>query len=194
MTTAEWIVLSRQVAVAWPRQPLTDAEDRLYFDVVQGLTSDNVANGILRLVRDGAAGRPSPGDLYQASAPAVPSRLVVDVSRTPLPHRPLPVAQPIARSPTVMMSGRITRGPGAALAAPPGTPGIATASLVLGIVAIVVPICGVVAVVLGGVALNQVQRMPGQPGRGQATAGLVLGIVFTAIWAWLFVMIVSAGA
>ncbi len=93
-----------------------------------------------------------------------------------------------------MMSGRITSGPGAALAAPPGIPGIATASLVLGIVAIVVPICGVVAVVLGGVALNQIQRMPGQPGRGQATAGLVLGIVFTAIWAWLFVMLVSAGA
>lgn len=198
MTAAEWTVLSRQISVAWPGQPLSDAEDRLYFDVLQSLTSDNVANGILRLVRDGYTARPSAGDLYQASAPTSSGRLVVDISRTPMPQQvapaPLPMAPRVAPPPLAMMSGQTAVGSAAPFATPPGAPGIATAALVLGIVALFVPLCGVIALVLGGVALNKIQTVPGHPGRAQATAGLVLGIVFTAVWAWALIVLASSGA
>ena len=197
MTGAEWAVLSHQIAVAWSGQPLTDAEDRLYFDVMRGLTSDDVANGILRMVRDGQASRPSAGDLYKASAPASSGRLVVDISRTPMPQHvspvPLPMAPRLVSPPLALTPGQVSAGRGATLGVPPGAPGMATAALVLGIVALFVPLCGVIALVLGGVALNKIQSIPGQPGRAQATAGLVLGIVFTAVWAWALIMLASSG-
>lgn len=198
MTPHEWSVLARQINVAWPSRPLVPDEENLYFDVLKGLSSDQVADGILRLVRDGSAERPTAGELYKASAPegirvgsavSAPSRLVVDVSNTPMPAAAVRVP-----STTALMSGRPASGPSASLSAPPGTPGIATASMVLGIVALIVPLCGVIALVLGGVALNKIKDIPGQPGRGQATAGLVLGIVFTALWVWAFVMIAGGTA
>ena len=57
------------------------------------------------------------------------------------------------------------------------------ASLVLGIVSI--PLCflflpALLAVIFGGVALGQISSNPGQAGRGQAIAGLVLGGVSLA--------------
>ncbi len=191
-------MLARQINVAWPGRPLVTDEEHLYYDVLKGLSSDEVADGILRLVRDGAAERPTAGELYKASAPgdirigsavSAPSRLVVDVSNTPMPAV-------IGRVPSTaaLMSGRPVSGPVTNFSAPAGTPGIATASMVLGIVALLVPLCGVIALVLGGVALNKIKDIPGQPGRGQATAGLVLGIVFTAIWVWAFVMIAGGSA
>ena len=66
--------------------------------------------------------------------------------------------------------------------APPsgGRNGLAVASLVRGIISI--PMCflfipGLLAVVFGIVALSQIGGNPGQAGRGQAIAGLVLGII-----------------
>ncbi len=55
---------------------------------------------------------------------------------------------------------------------------MAITSLVLGIVSI--PLCFVfipalLAVIFGLIALNQIKGNPGQSGRGQAIAGLVLG-------------------
>ena len=55
---------------------------------------------------------------------------------------------------------------------------MAVASLVLGIVSI--PLCfifipGLLAVIFGAVALGQIKSNPGQTGRGQAIAGLILG-------------------
>lgn len=60
---------------------------------------------------------------------------------------------------------------------------MATASLVLGIVSI--PLCfifipALLAVIFGFVALSQIKGNPGQSGRGQAIAGLVLGGVSIA--------------
>lgn len=198
MTGGEWSVLVRQINVAWPRQPMVPDEEQLYFEVLRDLSSDQVADGILRLVRDDHPDRPTAGELYRAAAPPpmnvgrpvqAPSRLIVDVSSTPMPAAP----RATAPSPAALMSGAAPMGPASTLAAPPGTPGIATASLVLGIVALLVPVCGVIALVLGGVALNKIKDIPGQPGRGQATAGLVLGIVFTAIWVWAFIVIAGSG-
>lgn len=76
----------------------------------------------------------------------------------------------------------------------PQTNGLATTSLVLGIVG---PLfCGVgsvVALVLGVVALRQIDASQGwQTGRGQAVAGIVLGGIVTALLAgWM--LLVAAG-
>ncbi len=55
---------------------------------------------------------------------------------------------------------------------------MAVASLVLGIISI--PMCflfipGLLAVIFGIIALSQMRGRPGQAGRGQAIAGLILG-------------------
>jgi hypothetical protein len=58
------------------------------------------------------------------------------------------------------------------------------ASLVLGIVGI--PLCflflpSLLAVIFGGVALNQIKNDPSQSGRGRAIAGIILGGVALAL-------------
>ncbi len=73
-------------------------------------------------------------------------------------------------------------GPPPPYAPPNQSNGLAVASLVLGIVGLVLtitvwvgPICDVLAIVFGALAR---QRMPaGAPNRGMATAGFILGIV-----------------
>lgn len=62
--------------------------------------------------------------------------------------------------------------------------GIATASMVLGIVGL--PLCflfvpSILAVVFGFIGLNRSKEGPNAGGRGQAIAGLVLGIVTLAL-------------
>lgn len=211
MTRDEWTQLSRQVSVAWPDRPLGPAEDDLFYEVLRDLSQEQVANGILRLVHDGVTNPPGPGELYRvsqevagiasASAPAAQSasssrpRLVVDVSHTP---NPAPAHQPtyprVAPTPTAaLMSGR---GEAAVLAAPAGTgaPGSTTAAMILGIVGLLVPICALIAIVFGAIGIRDANRLPGQPGKGQAIAGLVLGIVVTAIWVWLIIVIASAAS
>lgn len=55
--------------------------------------------------------------------------------------------------------------------------GIATASLVLGILALFLPILGILAVIFGGIGISKANQ--GASGKGLAIAGLVLGIVGT---------------
>jgi hypothetical protein len=85
--------------------------------------------------------------------------------------------------------------------APPpttGTPGqgMAITSLVLGCVGIVMfwlfAIVPVLAIIFGGVAINQAKKAGAKPS-GMGVAGLVLGIVFTAIYA-LIILVAVAGA
>lgn len=65
-----------------------------------------------------------------------------------------------------------------------GTNGLSVAALVLGIVCLVSPIfgfiMGILALIFGAVALNQVGKT-GQSGRGMAITGLVCGIFSTVI-------------
>jgi len=84
--------------------------------------------------------------------------------------------------------------PGVAPQQQGGTNGLAIASLVLGIISI--PMCflflpAVLAVVFGLIALNQIKSNPGQGGRGQAIAGLILGGVSLA---FVIMAIVLAGS
>jgi hypothetical protein len=54
--------------------------------------------------------------------------------------------------------------------------GFAIASLVLGLVGLLIPLLGVLAIIFGGVALNQMKYGTGE-GKGMAIWGIVLGIV-----------------
>jgi len=76
----------------------------------------------------------------------------------------------------------------AGAAAPQGTSGMAIAALVCGIIGICLPCpMGLVAIVLGIIALNRIGNTPGVGGRGLAIAGIVIpiagGIVSAGIWA-----------
>jgi hypothetical protein len=55
--------------------------------------------------------------------------------------------------------------------------GMATASLVLGILGFLLPILSILALIFGGIGISKANQ--GAPGKGLATAGLVLGIVGT---------------
>jgi hypothetical protein len=71
--------------------------------------------------------------------------------------------------------------------------GMAIAALVLGCVSIVFfwlyGIVPILAIVFGGVSMNQAKRVGAKP-NGMAIAGLVLGIVFAAVAAimWLAIL------
>ena len=62
------------------------------------------------------------------------------------------------------------------------TNGLATASLVLGIIGLCVfPICSPIALILGIVANSQINKT-GQDGKGMAITGIILGIIGTLFW------------
>jgi hypothetical protein len=79
--------------------------------------------------------------------------------------------------------------------------GMATASMVLGLIGIV--FCGftsILAIIFGHVAQSQIKRT-GEGGSGMATAGLVLGYIVTVGWiiVWIFYLglwaaVVGSGA
>ena len=72
------------------------------------------------------------------------------------------------------------------------TNGLAIASFVLSLATIItwcIPITPVLGVIFGLVARRQLNHNPGQPGRGLATAGIIIGLVFiiliAAFWIWV---------
>jgi hypothetical protein len=80
--------------------------------------------------------------------------------------------------------------------APTGqTPGKATASLVLGIVGLVIcpVVCSVLAVVFGKQAKQEIAANPGMGGAGLAQAGVVLGWVGIALAALGAVFFLAVG-
>jgi hypothetical protein len=56
---------------------------------------------------------------------------------------------------------------------------MATASLVLGILGLFLPILGVLALIFGGIGISKANQ--GATGKGLAIAGLVLGIIGTLV-------------
>jgi hypothetical protein len=77
--------------------------------------------------------------------------------------------------------------PGAAPAAAPSqlavrTNGFAVASLVLGIIGVLINPLAILAIIFGGVALSQLSKTPEVKGKGLAVAGLVLGIIMVVLW------------
>lgn len=94
-------------------------------------------------------------------------------------------------------------GPGAPPPPPPGTPwqpgppggparnnGMAIAALVCGIAGFLCLIPGILGIILGLVAKNQIRQSNGtQRGDGMATAGIVLG----CIWVALTIVLIATG-
>ena len=68
--------------------------------------------------------------------------------------------------------------------------GHATASLILGLIGIIVNPCLIFAIIFGAIALNKMKKDPNLEGRGQALAGLWIGIIGLVLWIfaifWLF--------
>lgn len=100
-----------------------------------------------------------------------------------------------------------TENVGAANTGAPKSNGMATASLVLGIISVVLSffwvigvITGVLAIILAIVAKKKIKQDPSMGGKGAATGGLVTGIIGTLISviivviALMFVSAVAGGA
>jgi hypothetical protein len=87
-------------------------------------------------------------------------------------------------------------GPVAPRSAPPaGTNGMSVASMILGIVGIIIStafIASILALVFGFIARGQIDRS-GQGGRGMSIAGIVLGIVGIALGVVLWIILVQKG-
>jgi Domain of unknown function (DUF4190)/zinc-ribbon domain len=97
-----------------------------------------------------------------------------------MPPSPSPIAtQTLAPPVTVVVQGVSER----------RTSGLAVASLVLGILGI-----WILAIIFGGVAINQTGKNPNLSGRGMAIAGLILGIVGFFITLFVIIAIVGAAA
>jgi hypothetical protein len=115
--------------------------------------------------------QPSPPPPYGPGGPAQPGSYPPPPGQYPPPSGPYP--PPSGNYPPPYY------GPGR-----PATNGKATAALVLGIASIVLcfltlldlPVV-VLAIVFGALGRRDAARLPGQPGRGNATAGIVCGIV-----------------
>tara|TARA_R100000951_G_C2593969_1_gene166002 strand:+ start:525 stop:884 length:360 start_codon:yes stop_codon:yes gene_type:complete len=97
-----------------------------------------------------------------------------------------------------------TENTGAATGGAPKSNGMATASLVLGIVSVVLSwiwivgiLAGILAIILAVVAKKKVKQDPNMGGNGAATGGLITGIIGTLISAIIVIlalMFVSAVA
>jgi hypothetical protein len=78
---------------------------------------------------------------------------------------------------------------------PPKTNGKSIAAMVLGILSVVLPyiglLIGIIAIIFASISLKEIKRNQEQ-GRGMAIAGLVCGIVGTAIYALIILIVVFA--
>ncbi len=78
---------------------------------------------------------------------------------------------------------------------PPKTNGKSIASLVLGVLSIVVPyigfLLGIVAIVFSSLSFKELKRT-GEQGKGLSIAGLVCGIVGTAIYGIILLILILA--
>jgi hypothetical protein len=81
-------------------------------------------------------------------------------------------------------------------AAPQGTNGLSIASFVLSMVNIIpcfwfFPLPAVLGVVFGFISRNQIKNNPGAKGKGLATAGLIIGVIFVAVSVIIWVVIAT---
>lgn len=78
---------------------------------------------------------------------------------------------------------------------PPKTNGKSITALVLGILAIVLPyigfLIGIIAIIFASISLKEIKKRQEQ-GRGMAIAGLVCGIVGTALYAIILLFLLIA--
>lgn len=111
----------------------------------------------------------SPGGTPKQARPANGPDPVVPAPAVPPPPAPSPVGSERPHLQQVVYAQP-------ALVSRP-TNGLATASLVLGILGLFIPILGVLAVIFGSIGISKANQ--GASGKGLAIAGLVLGILGT---------------
>jgi hypothetical protein len=178
MTIDEWEEIVQRLDGAWP---LTKERRDLYFELLVDLDANAVQAAITELLREPREKAPPPGvirDRAQKSIPAYASGQPASEYQTP----PAPVdAAGYMRT--------------SAQPASIETSGKATASLVLGILGIVVVplICSILAIVFGKSALNEIERRPGLRGEQQARWGYVLGWIGVGLMAIVFFIGVIIG-
>lgn len=77
---------------------------------------------------------------------------------------------------------------------PPKTNGKSIATLVLGIVSIVIPyigfLPGIVGIILGAMSLKEI-KLNGEQGRGMAIGGLVCSIIGTILWGVVLLIVIG---
>jgi hypothetical protein len=136
-----------------------------------------------------------PADPYAASA--APTGYPADsYPTTPYPQPPAAVYPPVSSYPASPSYGQ----PMAYVVTQPPSSGVATASMVLGIVGLLLGWCScgipaLLAIILGHMGLNQTRNNQ-KSGRGMAIAGLILGyvVIVPAIIATVFVAIALFGS
>jgi hypothetical protein len=153
-----------------PNLPPSDTSPGLPSNIETQRDPGSVADTVL-------SGTPPPGVV---SAPVPP----------PQPTQQSPWATPPAQPATWGAPSMQPAGYG--MAPPQKTNGLAIASLVLGILCCV-PFGGVLAIILGVVALQQISAQPQTGGKGLAIAGIVLGSI-SMLSVALFVLASLAGS
>lgn len=207
VTESEWSPIADRLEAAWP--PFPPERRALYFDVLGDLAAASVSAAVHELVREDREALPAPGSIRQrvlATAPAPTARpeTTLDAIRgadSGARERPEPAPSPTRGQPTdplaALMAGRVVSqdeleasAPGAAEPAP----GLAVASLVCGLVGlIVVPfVCAILAIVFGVVASNDIKRNPGKGGQNMAGWGIALGIFSLIVWTAFIVIAVAS--
>ncbi len=74
-----------------------------------------------------------------------------------------------------------------------GTNGLSIASLVCGICGFLCFIPGVLGIVFGFISKRQIREAGGvQQGNGMATAGIVTGIVWSALWLVYIIVVIAS--
>ena len=118
------------------------------------------------------------------------------VAATPAPSSPAP-ASPLTVPPPPPVQAVTAPTPPAVTQPVKKTSGMAVAALVMGIVGFFTGITSILAIIFGGVALNETSKNPDIAGRGMAVAGLVLGIIVLVgglFWLIIFIAIAAAAA
>lgn len=188
MIDSEWARIADRLEGAWPPFPATRRE--LYLEVLKDVDASVVGSAVEELVREDRAELPPPGTIRQ--------RALSLAARAPVAG-PAPSRDPLA----ALMAGEAAAtgelearayGVDGPPTEPP--PGLAVASLVCGIVGLLlIPfICGVLAIVFGVVATNQINARPGRGGGGMAGWGVALGVVSIIVWTAIFLTAGSGGS
>ena len=180
MTENEWEAIAARIEAGWPAYPLTRSRRADYYEALADLDGGAVHRALDALEAEGRTEPPAAATVRAEARNGAPE--FADPAPPPPPPPP-PSALPPA-------GGYST--PGAAPVPDgrrDGPPGLATASLVLGICGwVVVPfISAVLAIIFGAVAISGLNATGRRQGRAMALWGLWLGI--TGLVGWIVVVV-----
>lgn len=175
MTEADWDDIERRLVGAWPWPTLDDERRAIYRAALSDLDPAAVLQAIDEMTPTHRDAMPLPQMLRDRARAGAP-----EFRDAPPPLPPHPGWTPA------------TAVDGVGRPAPQGPPGMAVASLVLGVCGWVVApwVGGILAIVFGAVALSQLRASGRTRGRVMALWGLWLGI--GSVVAWTALVVVAA--